>query len=498
MVLRLMRSSLSISNFRGQMCMKKAVIRILCFLLILTGVLWGTNRILQFKYDDGIYSVTKFYEQEDNTVDVLILGSSHAYQSFNTGVLWEDYGLASYVLSGSAQPMWNTYYYLKEALKTQSPKLIVLEGYMTIDEEEYSKDEYIIKNTYGLKWTKDKIDAITISAPQERRSEFLLEYIQYHNRYSSLSDADFLKNQGNPMYEAWKGFSGNMSINVSENPDTSGVEKREALSDKTELYYRKTIELAQEQDIPILVVISPYAGITKKDAAYFNAAQDIAGEYDVPFVNCNLFYQDLGIDFVTDAADSSHLNSTGNVKFSTFVGEYIAEHYDIPDRRGDTRYQSWQDDADYIQELTQNQKLTQADDINSFAEEMQDAHYLYFVSVDGYCTTGDENIAVLLDALRIANHNEAGLWYTDSNGVVWYCGNEQGELYLEIDGQDIGIQRIYDESSYCYESVVSVGDARIDCRKVTNGVNIVVYNTMTKSVVDSVGFDADDSYHLVR
>jgi hypothetical protein len=454
--------------------------------------------MLRFKYYDGIYSVTKFYEQEDNSVDVLILGSSHAYQSFNTGILWEDYGMASYVLSGSAQPMWNTYYYLKEALKTQTPKLIVLEGYMTIEPEEYSKDEYIIKNTYGLKWSKDKIDAITISAPQERWSEFLLEYIQYHNRYSSLSDADFLKNQGNPMYENWKGFVENMNTVVAGNPDTSGVEEREPLLDKTELYYRKTIELAQEHDIPILVVVSPYAGITEKDAAYFNAAQDIAEEYDIPFVNCTLFYQDIGIDFAEDAADPSHLNSTGNMKFSTFVGEYISEHYEIPDRRGDAHYQSWQDNADYIQALVKNYELTQADDINSFAERMQDEHYLYFVSVDGYCTTQDEKIAVLLDALQIADNNAAGLWYTDSNGVVWYCGNEQGKLYLEIDGQDIGIQRIYDENSYRYESAVSVGNTQIDCRKVTNGVNVVVYSTMTKSVVDSIGIDLDDSYHLVR
>ena len=34
--------------------------------------------------------------------------------------------------------------------------------------------------------------------------------------------------------------------------------------------------------------------------------------------------------------------------------------------------------------------------------------------------------------------------------------------------------------------------------KVTNGVNIVVYDTMTEKIVDTFGFDADNDYNLVR
>lgn len=83
----------------------------ICFIVILTVVLLYTNRVFKVKYGDGIYDVTKFYELENETVDVLILGSSHAFEDFNTGTLWSEYGMAAYVLGGSVQPMWNTYYY---------------------------------------------------------------------------------------------------------------------------------------------------------------------------------------------------------------------------------------------------------------------------------------------------------------------------------------------------------------------------------------------------
>ena len=35
-------------------------------------VLAGINRVFKMKYGDGIYSLTKFYEQKKDSVDVLV------------------------------------------------------------------------------------------------------------------------------------------------------------------------------------------------------------------------------------------------------------------------------------------------------------------------------------------------------------------------------------------------------------------------------------------
>ena len=45
---------------------------------VLAVSLLGFHKVFSFKYGDGIYSVTTFYEQEEDSVDLLILGSSHA------------------------------------------------------------------------------------------------------------------------------------------------------------------------------------------------------------------------------------------------------------------------------------------------------------------------------------------------------------------------------------------------------------------------------------
>ena len=335
---------------------KHTVIRIGCFLLLLVTILWGTNRIFKFKYGDGIYDLTKFYQLEDDTVDVLILGSSHAFEDINTGLLWDEHGMASFILSGSMQPMWNTYYYLKEALKTQKPSLIILEAYMAGFPEEYADDSRIIKNNFGLKLSADKIRSLHASVPPGRFPEFFLEYIQYHNRYRELGMADILPDQGYELYKDWKGYGCNMDTIPQENSDISGVTETVDLKEKSEHYLRKTIELAKERDIPVLILVSPYASVSDVEQMVFNRTEEIAAEYGVEFINYNLNYRELGIDYAEDAGDAFHLNYKGSRKLTEALGKHLKSRYDIPDRRGDARYDSWERHAAYLRRIIGEQE----------------------------------------------------------------------------------------------------------------------------------------------
>lgn len=475
--------------------MHSSVTRIMCFFVVLAFVLLEVNHIMKVKYGDGIYSVTTFYEQDRNTVDVLILGSSHAFESFNTGVLWDEYGMAAYVLGGSVQPMWNTYYYLREALKTQKPELIILEGYMTGMQDEYTDESRIIKNTYGLNWSTDKLEAMNISTPKDNRKEFLVEYLQYHTRYRELSAGDFLENMGNPLYKNWKGFGENLKTEKLDNPDVSGVGERNGLQEKTEKYYRMIMELAEENNIPLVVVVSPYAGISEKDQALFNSAQDIAAEYGIEFINYNLCYREIGIDYTMDAADVDHLNFRGNRKFSTAVGRYLRENYSISDRRGDGRYQSWQDGADYIRAAMNDYELCNATD-ELFLVKAQNKDYTLFISADGHCDIQNPNIHKVLNSFGISYGGGNEMWQTGADGVEWYSSEGEAEHWFESGRQVICLKRVWNEDEKKYENSIWVD--RSAYRKVDDGVNVIVYSTVTEKVVDVVGFDADQDYKMIR
>lgn len=144
MDLGLMPNPLFISSFRRTAYEKENIWEPLLWNCAHTLAVFDKN-VFSFKYGDGIYGMEKFYEQEEGTVDVLILGPSLAFADINTATLWSEYGISAFHLGGSIQPMWNTYYYMKEALKYQRPKVMILEASVTNMMSDYSDQSRIIK-----------------------------------------------------------------------------------------------------------------------------------------------------------------------------------------------------------------------------------------------------------------------------------------------------------------------------------------------------------------
>lgn len=475
--------------------MKKTAVKFIAGALILCVLLWQANRVLAVKYDDGIYSVAKFYELEDNSVDVLILGSSHAYMSFNTGVLWREQGISSYLLTASAQPLWNSYYYLKEALKTQTPKLIVLEGYRLLEEEEYQSAGFVIKSTYGLKWSRNRIDAIKASVPREQWMGYLLGYTQYHDRYTELSEEDFTSEKKAERYRGWKGFEMGMTTQQMGQPDFGTCTGSIALMEKTEKYYRAILELAQEKNIPIMVVIAPFGGMTQEDQKRFRTAQAIAQEYEVPFFNYNFMEDEVYIDYGTDMYNTSHLNGRGSCKFTSQWGEYIAGQYKIPDHRGDPAYDSWEQDAAYLYALLEDVELRETVDADKVPEYLGKDNYHVFLSVDGYCQLEEETVNSVLGGLGIGDVQGGGLWYFAGGDAVWNSGDGEASRYFETERHDFGLRRVQrPDGGYDNEIVID----NQNYHTVENGINIVVFDGVTGIVADSFGIDADNDYQLCR
>ena len=107
--------------------MIRKTVKIIAFFLILSVLLLRFHQVFRFKFNDGIYGMEQFYREKENSLDAIFFGSSHMYVNVNTSVLWKEYGIAGYDLGGSEQPVWNSYYYVKEALKTQKPSVLVLD-----------------------------------------------------------------------------------------------------------------------------------------------------------------------------------------------------------------------------------------------------------------------------------------------------------------------------------------------------------------------------------
>ena len=111
----------------------KNIFKCVLFLLILLCSLTAINKVLVPKYilKNSTWPTTssyrQFYKMEPNSIDVLFFGSSVCVNAFIPQEIYNDYGIRSYNLGSEQQSIFLSYYWLKEALRSQKPQVVVLD-----------------------------------------------------------------------------------------------------------------------------------------------------------------------------------------------------------------------------------------------------------------------------------------------------------------------------------------------------------------------------------
>ena len=109
----------------------KCIIFIAIFLIILeilSKIFIPKNNTLEAGLGKRKLTASGIYTEPENTIDVLVLGDSESYTSYIPLELWNQYGFTSYVCGTPAQRLSVSLSYIKDALKTQKPKIVLLEN----------------------------------------------------------------------------------------------------------------------------------------------------------------------------------------------------------------------------------------------------------------------------------------------------------------------------------------------------------------------------------
>ncbi len=331
---------------------KKNLIRI-SFLLLLVITIYFISRIFSVKSTHGIDQQAGLYWQPENSIDVMMMGTSHIHCNVNTGLLWEKYGITSYDYSGAEQPLWMTYFYLKELYKYQSPKVIVLDVYAPARYKEDYQYYWISENIYGMNFSFNKLEMLLVSVEPKQLSQYFPSFAIYHSRYDDLEEEDFENFfwDGNQK-EAFKGYTPYWNARPQVRPEIS-EEMADGLTSKSEKYLHKIIEYTKSKGSELVLIASPYV-ITDEDKMTYNKIEEIAKQEDITFIDYNEYYDEMGLDFEQDFNDDSHLNYWGSVKFTDYLASYLNSYDSIPDRRGMEGYESWDDNVRLIYEELQS------------------------------------------------------------------------------------------------------------------------------------------------
>lgn len=324
--------------------MKKKWIRAAAFVCVVLAALYMADCILCVKSPHGVDQARYLYIQPEDQVDVVFLGSSHVHCNVNTQILWDEHGIASYLCTGAEQPLWNSYYYLKEALKTQKPVLVVLDMYCPARFYGDYQMGWIDENVGGMRISWNKYEAVQASAESDRVN-YLLGFLKYHSRYEELDAEDF---ENFPWdweeQRRWKGYTQLDNHTELTEPDLSHVTQMREMTEKSQEYFEKIVELTREEKIQLALVSAPYLP-EEEDQKVYNYIERVASENGLLFLNYNStrMYREIGLDFAEDFADHTHLGAEGSRKYTEHLGSWLKANYEIPDRRGQEGYESWEE-----------------------------------------------------------------------------------------------------------------------------------------------------------
>ncbi len=318
------------------------------FVILFITTIYLISSILEIKSSHGIDQQAGLYWQREDTVDVIMMGTSHVHCNVNTALLWEKYGIAAYDYSGAEQPLWMTYFYLRELYKYQNPEVIVLDLYAPARLKEDYQYQRIAENIYGMRFSLNKMEMLAVSVEQERMLDYFPSFAVYHSRYDDLQEKDFENFFWNGKEkEAFKGYTPYWDTWVQEEPKLA-EQGADGLTEKSERYLRKIIAYTKKKGTDLIFIVAPYI-ITETDKQTYNQIARIAEEEEIPFIDYNEYYQEIGLDFQNDFNDDSHLNYWGSCKFTDYLGNFLVSCDRIPDRRGQEGYESWDEHVRLIE-----------------------------------------------------------------------------------------------------------------------------------------------------
>lgn len=264
-----------------------------------------------------------YLAEPEDSLDYLYLGSSYAYCDVNPGVIYGESGLTGYVMAGPELTMSQSYYYLKEALKTQSPAVVFIEA-SALHFDRYQN--YTQVNVGYMPLGKNKLDAIFQASEPELRTGLLFDLYFYHNRWKDLALSDAARALTPPAADRLKGYTAVDGIfeGISDGPFRRDTKSQEVYRENM-AWLSKMLSLCTDRGIQPVVVFHPtYSQLPPED--YDQIRRDVeAAAPNALYLDWSDNIQPVGLDPALHFYDPGHLNQPGAALFSAWEARFMTD-----------------------------------------------------------------------------------------------------------------------------------------------------------------------------
>ena len=312
----------------------KKTVKWIAAAILTLGSLFLLQRLLEPKYVEDVVEgalIAEYYEEEkDPDVrehDVVFIGDCEVYENFSPAVLWQEYGINSYIRGSAQQLIWQSYYLLEDTLRYETPKVIVF-NVLSLKYNEPQKEAYNRMTLEGMKWSMSKVKSIQASMTD---SEHFLDYVfpilRYHSRWSDLEYLFHSKRVSH------NGYYMRVDVKPAENVPAGQPLADYSFGENALSYLDKMTELCEEKGIQLVLIKAPSLYPYWYDE-WEEQVEAYAEEHGLLYVNFLELTEEAGIDFSQDTYDAGlHMNLSGAEKLSRYFGQILTEETAVTDRR---------------------------------------------------------------------------------------------------------------------------------------------------------------------
>ena len=298
---------------------KKEARSVLAALLVFFLLFQGAGFLLLPELDISGTNWKSYKKEPHNGIQVMFVGSSVVFCDVSPAAVYKASGITSYLITGPQQTMPISYYFIREACKTQKPEAIFVElkGLFFAQHGKHT-----IANFAFMPLGLNRLEAIFHAARREDIPGLLFPVLSFHDRWNKLTVKELQERVRAAQISTNAGYMESDLVEeqgeiTTIHPDTSYVE--ECVE-----YLKRIDRYCSEQGIRLYLYFAPVTDTVDLDAKDWVAALvqelNVAGYYD--FSNEQAF-QEIGLDKKTDWEDVIHLNTNGAIKFSSFLAKLI-------------------------------------------------------------------------------------------------------------------------------------------------------------------------------
>ena len=296
------------------------------------------QRLLMPKYVDGVVEgafVAEYYKEEKD-FDVIFIGDCEVYENFSPVVLWEEYGINSYIRGSAEQYIWQSYYLLEDTLRYETPRVVIF-NIQALQFDQSRNEAYNRMTLEGMEWSPSKVKSILASMkPEEKFLDYVFPILRYHTRWSTLTASD-VQYMFADKKVSHNGYYMRVDVKPAENVPEGKILGNYDFGENAWKYLDKMTSLCDEKGIRLILIKAPSLYPYWYEEWEIQV-EEYAAEHDLLYVNFLELVDEIGIDYSTDTYDAGlHMNLSGAEKLSFYLGQLLVDEAGLADRRNEER-----------------------------------------------------------------------------------------------------------------------------------------------------------------